>query len=267
MVALAPNTSETSPWDILDGFPKLHSRAREAFTSSCTEAPDSKSLGRVEIWLMIYDYRDGLESFTRDPIGYEDGENLFQYVGSNPLLRLDPSGNKCCVLYWDSGNSTGSGSGHVALKCGPDADRWPSASDYYSFGAGPTESDDRLPPRGRAPSKTACFDCPLDETKIRNAWTSSLCDRRFGHLGQNCSTTLAQLIQAGMPSCPPFVCPCGTEYQCKDKCGGFFNNNGPPGIDMPSTAWDYAVCVGKNKCSSMKSYCSPKLSSDFEGGI
>ena len=30
VVALAPNSSETSPWDVLDTFPKLHSRAGEA---------------------------------------------------------------------------------------------------------------------------------------------------------------------------------------------------------------------------------------------
>ena len=74
MVALAPNTSEPSPWDALDTFPKLHSRAREKITGSCTEVFFSKSLGRVEIRLTIFESRDGLESFTRDPIGYEGSE-------------------------------------------------------------------------------------------------------------------------------------------------------------------------------------------------
>ena len=91
MVALAPNTSETSPWDVLDTFPKLHSRAREEFTSSCTEVPHSKSLCRVEIWLTIYESCDGLESFTRDPI--ESDENLYEYCWSSPLCFMDPTGN------------------------------------------------------------------------------------------------------------------------------------------------------------------------------
>ncbi len=93
MVALAPNSSETSPWDILDTFPKLHSRAREANTRSCTEAPHSKSRNGIEIWLLIYESCDGLESFTRDPIGYRGSEwNLYEYVDGGPLQRVDPLG-------------------------------------------------------------------------------------------------------------------------------------------------------------------------------
>ena len=96
MVALAPNTSETSPWDVLDTFPKLHSRAREVKTTKCTEAPRSKSLSRVEIWQVVFESRGGLESFTRDPIGFEDGFNLYQdYFGQSDT---DPSGFRkvCC---------------------------------------------------------------------------------------------------------------------------------------------------------------------------
>ena len=94
MVALAPNTSETSSWDVLDGFPKLHSRAREVKTRTCTEALQSKSLGRVEIWQAIYDCRAGLESFTRDPIDYEGSEwGLYEYVKGMSLQSTDPSGN------------------------------------------------------------------------------------------------------------------------------------------------------------------------------
>ena len=93
MVALAPNSSETSPWDVLDTFPKPHSRAREAKTSNCTEVPHSKSRNRIEIWLTIYESCEGLESFTRDPIGFEGSDfNLYEYVNSKPLVDIDPSG-------------------------------------------------------------------------------------------------------------------------------------------------------------------------------
>ncbi len=199
MVALAPNTSETSPWDVLNTFPKLHSRAREAFTRTCTEVPHSKSLNCVEIWQAIYDCRDGLESFTRDPIGYEDGNSLYEsYLR---MVKADPYGNKCCVLLWNAwgsgSGSSGSGStGHVALKCGsnPSFYQYPNLNpgDYYSFGAGPTENDDRRPPNGRAPYKVECFTCQLDETKIRNAWAASSCDRRFNLVG-------TELSAAGLP--------------------------------------------------------------------
>ena len=91
MVALAPKSSETSPWDVLERFPKLHSRAREAETTPCTEAPMLKSRSRIEIWLLIYESCDGLESFTRDPI--ESDESLYEYCWSSPLCFLDPTGN------------------------------------------------------------------------------------------------------------------------------------------------------------------------------
>jgi hypothetical protein len=96
MVALAPNRSETSPWDVLDPFPKLHSRARELKTTQCTEVPHSKSRSGIEIWLTIYDCRDGLESFTRDPIGFEGSEwGLYQLFNSRPFGSLDPTGEIC----------------------------------------------------------------------------------------------------------------------------------------------------------------------------
>ena len=74
---------------------KLHSRAREVKTCSCTEAPDSKSLGRVEIWLLIYEGREGLESFTRDPIGYEGSEwGLYEFCDAAPLDHTDAHGKQ-----------------------------------------------------------------------------------------------------------------------------------------------------------------------------
>ena len=93
MVALATNTTETPTWDILETFPKLHSRAREAITPICTEARYSKSLSCVEIWLTIYEGCVGLESFTRDPIGYKESElDLYAYVNGHSLSYTDPDG-------------------------------------------------------------------------------------------------------------------------------------------------------------------------------
>ena len=93
MVALAPITNETPAWDVLDAFPKLHSRAREAKTTPCTEVPMLKSRSRIEIWLVIYETCDRLESFTRDPIGFKGSEwNLYEYVRGRSLNYIDPSG-------------------------------------------------------------------------------------------------------------------------------------------------------------------------------
>ncbi len=41
---------------------------------------------------MIYESCDGLESFTRDPIEYYDGPNLFSFLSASPLSWFDPSG-------------------------------------------------------------------------------------------------------------------------------------------------------------------------------
>jgi hypothetical protein len=51
-----------------------------------------KSRNCIEIWLTIYDDCEGLESFTREPIGYSGVLDLYGYVLNRPLGILDPSG-------------------------------------------------------------------------------------------------------------------------------------------------------------------------------
>jgi hypothetical protein len=97
VVALAPITNETPAWDVLDAFPKLHSRARDEKTTPCTEVPMHKSRNCIEIWLTIYETCDGLESFTRDPIGYEDGPSL--YMEYFFLGGTDPDGENVHSCY------------------------------------------------------------------------------------------------------------------------------------------------------------------------
>ena len=93
MVAIASNTSETSTWDTLNGFPRLHSRAREAKTNRYAEATGCKPLTRVEIQQVIYDYRIRLESFSRDAIGFEGRSwNVYQFCRVNPTSVVDPLG-------------------------------------------------------------------------------------------------------------------------------------------------------------------------------
>lgn len=49
-------------------------------------------------------FHAGLGRFTtRDPLGYVDGSNLYEYVRSNPVANSDPSGTDCpgCDGIWD----------------------------------------------------------------------------------------------------------------------------------------------------------------------
>ncbi len=48
--------------------------------------------------LSVYESRVGLESFSRDPIGYRGGGNLYRFVGGRPLVYTDPWGLKECKI-------------------------------------------------------------------------------------------------------------------------------------------------------------------------
>ncbi len=73
-------------------FENRHSRAR-SIASICTDSLRFKSLDRTEMRLWIYENCIGLESFSRDPIGFEGSEwNLYEYVNSKPFRLVDPSG-------------------------------------------------------------------------------------------------------------------------------------------------------------------------------
>jgi hypothetical protein len=48
-------------------------------------------------------YHPGLQRFiSQDPVGAQDGKDLYAYVGGNPLLRVDPFG-----LSWEYSQSSG----------------------------------------------------------------------------------------------------------------------------------------------------------------
>jgi len=110
MVAIASNTSETSTWDTLNGFPRLQSRARGAKTNRYAEATGCKPLTRVEIQQVIYDYRIRLESFSRDPIGYSRRDkSLNQYIRGRTLIGMDPKGNDLVIAPGPEHNPAGNG--------------------------------------------------------------------------------------------------------------------------------------------------------------
>jgi hypothetical protein len=256
MVALAPITNETPAWDVQDTFPKLHSRAREEKTTPCTEAPHSKSLVRVEIWQAIYETCDGLESFTRDPIGFAGSPfSLYEFLDSRGTSTTDPTGKQCCMHIWLPRGIFEVG--HSALKCG---------SSYYSFwpstGAGPlsptdacsgnTEAGDEAS-EGRPADQKVCLDtCQLDEGAIAAKWNEMMQECRSGArtycmYGANCATSVAGLINAGLvPGCDKCN-PCQIFKGCTTPCDGSFRG-GIPGIDDPVSLESYGKCLKKNGC-------------------
>jgi hypothetical protein len=66
-----------------------------ALIDDCIAVTVTKSLDRIEIPPAIYDGRVGLELFSQDPTGFEGSDwNLYEYTGSNPVVRVDPTGQE-----------------------------------------------------------------------------------------------------------------------------------------------------------------------------
>ena len=96
MVAFASHTIENSYRRAALRFEKPLSRVRGNSAIGSHRARSFNSLNRIEMRLSIYESRDRLESFSRDPIGFEGSPyNLYEYVESNPLVGTDPLGLYC----------------------------------------------------------------------------------------------------------------------------------------------------------------------------
>jgi hypothetical protein len=58
----------------------------------------SKSSSQGNLREATYDECDRLESCSKDPIGYADGNSLYESMGANPSTLNDPSGLKKCSI-------------------------------------------------------------------------------------------------------------------------------------------------------------------------
>jgi RHS repeat-associated protein len=190
----------------------------------------------------------------RDPIGYEGSEwGLYEYVNSKVLQSADPSGLKCCLLVW---LGTFPWDGHCALNCGPNSDRYPSRSDYYSCypNGRHSESDDR---KGGPPSKTVCMDC-LDEAAIERKF-SQMGGCRGWTLSRNCCSIVRELLLAGMvqpgDDCQGQAkkCPCWAPWEdCSNSCD-LTERFGI--IPKPGNTKNYFECLKRKNCNPWEFKC------------
>ena len=75
-----------------------------------------------------------------DPIGYGDGLNWYNYVGSDPINARDPSGNGCVANHWSIHVYDGAGR-DLGKSTGPDANEWDEVVCTGSgFDFGPAEA-------------------------------------------------------------------------------------------------------------------------------
>ena len=187
-------------------------------------------------------------SFTRDPIGFRGSEwGLYEAMDGKPLIGLDPSGLKCCLLTWESGTLFGS---HSALKCD---------SGYYSKypRTTHTEAEDNT-----ANATSICMDC-LDEIAIAAKWALIKNDP-YDYHGANCATFIGRLLEAGMipsnkSSCPQ-TCVCEeADLGCtKNDCAGSLRG-GIPGPDTPMNLKSYFKCIDGRGCDPWSRKCNPRL--------
>jgi hypothetical protein len=66
---------------------------RGEFLSSVRCSPIEAYLSQGRRWGWDGASLESVSGFSQDPIGYRGGFNLYEYVGDDPLIRTDPSGN------------------------------------------------------------------------------------------------------------------------------------------------------------------------------
>ena len=148
-----------------------------------------------------------------DPWGLFGGQmSTYAYAGGNPLDHMDPLG-LADVNVWDYRGSAGEGWGHASmgLADGEYISWWPQANGRDSIAPGlpvleniydvpanvdQTYDGDFDGEGGMSPTRVIHLD-NLDENAIASWWASFKKSHKWKTLSQNCSTTVAEALEAG----------------------------------------------------------------------
>ena len=135
-----------------------------------------------------------------DPIGYDDGMNMYAYVGNDPVNAVDSTG-KAKVYTWNAGkiaDGSTSGAGHAAfvakdgtyLTMFPTKDGWSSLAEFHTY-----EQDVAI--YGRGPD--VIFDVGLTDEKSANEYAKGIKSdsRQVWSLDDNnCATVTVNALNA-----------------------------------------------------------------------
>ena len=161
----------------------------------------------ADVALYLYQYRvyDPVAGrwTQRDPIDYQDSENLYQFCGNNPVNGWDVDGLLTVHIWRYQGKNTAWGHASITLENGTHISWWPNTDtakglgNVYTADAYENQTFARdVEYEGKSPDVNIKIE-NLDEEAIEKWWNDFKKENKWKTLSQNCSTTAADALKAG----------------------------------------------------------------------